>query len=524
MKIPKVLSVLILSTVLFSMLNFLVPKPANADGMIIPPYDYWATETGQKALLVYDGTTEIMVVSIDFSSNAIGDFGWMVPVPNQPTLNKADSEIFDDLASLTEPKKNLLEKVMYPEDSYYRYDYVGMSLEAPTGAVAEDESSVNVVEETRIGILDMAVLTAGNVEDLEEWMEENGYRMPSETDTFTYNNYGYIWDDYYAEEGLNEARVILQDYIDDGWYFIVSKVDNQFVSDSSSSSTSGYVDPIRVSFETTDMIFPMKISSLSYQTMPITLYTITPEAYWVSNYDISGCDESSSSDYEYSDYYAERRANTCSQFEVTYGGTISSEEISDLTSEVGKGSWFESDNDMYIGKHYASYLSYEDMTEDVVFESMGNTKGLNDGSMTIKDWIKLPIVFVLYLPRNVFEYASYGYGGYYDSGLSLVLFLATIIGLPIAAVVTSILLYFLLKRTTKKALRVLIYALQFPAVVVTSLSVGVVVALGFGFLISLLGIASDVVGVDATFLGLQVMMLVGILFYRFQWRKPKVKK
>ncbi|MEA3356857.1 MAG: hypothetical protein U9Q67_00235, partial [Patescibacteria group bacterium] len=244
---------------------------------------------------------------------------------------------------------------------------------------------------------------------------------------------------------------------------------------------------------------------------------------YVSNYDISGCDEDDYDDDYYYSYYEYPSENVCSLFEMTYGSKITSKQITDLTKEVGKGSWFESNSKMYLAKHYSSYLSYEDMTSDVLFEDQKNKKGLNDGTMTIVDWLKLPFTAVIYAPRNTLT-SLFSNSSYYYGGSGIIVAIAIVLGLCFWSVVASVFWYFILTKTRRKFLRVLCYILQFPALWFLGLSVGVGLGVLCGLISTLVGIQIGATVVNSMIFGLQVSVLIPVLFYRFQWRRGQHKK
>jgi len=537
MKKFRLLAGLILFTLVAGIFGNL--SPVLADGIIAPPYDYPVYETAQKGFIIYDDGVEILVLTAVFEGSA-QDFGWIVPVPNKPEVENARVDIFEDLADMTMPQKSLLDKVMYPEDDYY-YPMGGYGgVMEMAGSLDEPRSTVVVHEEKSVGIFSVAVLTAEKVEDLEEWLDDNGYQLPEPgvQDEVWIQNSELYDNDYYNEEeimmfpeplppenpiGINRSRVIIQNYIDSEWFFVAVKVDNRFIDNANADITGrgGEINPLRFTFRTSDIVYPMRITSLSNRGIDTTIYTLTDEKVWVSNYDSRGaCWDG---DYYQSDYDFEKIENYCSDFNMMYGSIVSPDEIEDLTKDVGKGSWYKPDRKMYLSKHVSSYLMPESMTADVLFEDVGGTSGLNDGSMSMTDWIKLPFVFVLYAPRNLVT-GIMGSVGYIDGGFGLFAIVAMMIGGMLVSAVVAFVWYLILKRTRSGGVRILWYVLQFPSVWLFSLLAGISITVLLALFGVAIGLHEEVAVIDAMLLGDKLALLMALVFYRFQWKDGKLRR
>lgn len=492
------------------LLSLLAPNPVSADGMILPPDYYPVYETQQKALIIYKENHEDLVISVSFSGKA-DKFGWVVPLPNQPEISKVDSSIFRELSDFTEPKQNLLEKIR-GEDSYY--PMYGAAEMAGTAEDTAKESTVEVIEEKSIGIFDYAVLKALDVEDLKTWMEENGYNLP--TGSEEQEDYYYPYEAGSAltqTEAWSDALPIFQDYIDDDWYFVTVKVSNKFQESTGVETqlSEGAVDPLRFSFDTTDMIYPMRLTSVAKRSLDVMLFVIDDHKVRVKNYDYSYC---SAGDED------------CSYFDLQYAGNIKKEALEEMTKEVGKGSWFTPEADMYISKFYASYLSYENMKEEVLFTDTKNNQGINDGSMSTSEWIQLPFVLLVYLPYlllgGFFELIDSGgyYGGYelgvaWFIGISLALFVGSIIWIIVSTII--------LKRTKRRFKRFLLYLLQFPSVWFVGSTIALLGVIPFAIAVAALAQNEVVTLIDGFCCFSLTTALLPLLFYKILWIRKKLK-
>lgn len=209
---------------------------AEADGIVFPRPKYEVTETDQKAVLWYDGQTETMIVSINFSGNT-DDFAWVIPVPGKPEVNEGVDELFTGLQQLTAPVTN---------QSYGSGGFLGLA------QLSLKESPVTVVETKRVDIYDIAVLTAENTTALRGWLEDNGYEYPQ------------------------SREYLLRSYVNKDWYFVAAKVTTEAVGYAGGQLKTGHATPLKIVFPTARMVYPLKISGKPADT--ITTPTPMPGA------------------------------------------------------------------------------------------------------------------------------------------------------------------------------------------------------------------------------------------------------
>ena len=77
----------------------------NADGgLFIPPRPGYEdiSQPSQKAIIIYDDGKEDLILQVRYEKGA-ENFAWVVPVPDYPEVNKSDSKLFDELYYLTTP-------------------------------------------------------------------------------------------------------------------------------------------------------------------------------------------------------------------------------------------------------------------------------------------------------------------------------------------------------------------------------------------------------------------------------------
>jgi hypothetical protein len=208
---------------IFSLLLLVVPGLARADGGIFPPPDYWMQETDQKAVIFYEKDVETLVISIIFRGNA-KDFSWIVPTPSRPEVEKSTDEIFTALEKLTQPEINYRPMPMYS----------GALEEAPA------TKGVEVIETKKVEYYDITVLEADDPEALAKWLNENKYQFPT------------------------EAKYLLDDYINNKWYFTAVKIDTKSLSEGVETQLrEGHAVPLKFTFTSSKIVYPLKISGIA---------------------------------------------------------------------------------------------------------------------------------------------------------------------------------------------------------------------------------------------------------------------
>lgn len=197
----------------------------SADGMIIPPVGKVVHETEQKAVIFYDEGVEHLFLSITFQGDA-DNFAWIVPTPSQPEVGKSSDRVFTRLDELTKPE--------YPK-APHRQNSAWM------GATMEDSAkSVTVLETKKIEYYDISVLEANNKDALYNWLNDHGYRFP--------------------QGGTH----IIDEYIQKGWIFTAVKIDDQrFSATGGRQLQTGHAIPLKLSFKTDQIVYPLKISSIT---------------------------------------------------------------------------------------------------------------------------------------------------------------------------------------------------------------------------------------------------------------------
>lgn len=207
---------------------------AKADGGIFYPHDYYSAETTQKAFISFANSTENLVVLASFRGNA-KDFAWVIPTPSKPEINKGSVDLFNDLAEITKTTDS-------GPDIIYDQPTFGLS-------GGSKSQPVEVISEKTVDVYNTAVLKATDENALAEWLFNNGYSFPTDKSSE------------------------LKNYVESGWYFAIAKIKPDLISGGGIASQldEGTLTPLRLTFQTDKIIYPMKLTGLALtQSVPPT--------------------------------------------------------------------------------------------------------------------------------------------------------------------------------------------------------------------------------------------------------------
>lgn len=190
-----------------------------------PRPGYWVSPGEQKAIIFYEDNTETLILKSGFKGNS-RDLAWIIPTPTRPEVTKASEKLFMNVDILTRPQ--------------YDNKRIVPSIGTLESSVAE--SGVRVIESKQVDYYDVTVLIATNSQDLVNWFQDNGYTYPEE--------YSYV----------------LNHYIEKGWYFTTIKVspEAQGATEVLQDFKEGHATPIKMKFLSDKIIYPLKMSSVSF--------------------------------------------------------------------------------------------------------------------------------------------------------------------------------------------------------------------------------------------------------------------
>jgi hypothetical protein len=224
-----------------------VATPVLADGVLITPMMHDLYESAQRAVILYGNSTEHLILSVSFQGDA-EDFAWVIPVPDKPEIAVTDAELFWELSDFTT-------KGLPSGGGGYGFMCLG-------GAAPSNQEGVDVIEKQVVGPYATAILSATNATALADWLNANGYVFPE------------------------DGEEIISEYIEREWYFVATKI-NAVEEDTGYALAEGAIEPIVLSFASGEIVYPLRITSLSVMNaaLPeVLLYVLTdhvmvPEQY-----------------------------------------------------------------------------------------------------------------------------------------------------------------------------------------------------------------------------------------------------
>ena len=212
-------------------------------------------EPTQKAIIVYDAGREDLLLQVRYEG-PLEEFGWLIPVPSLPKVEKGSMEPFYELSQLTQRQFGTTK---------------GLATLSARSA-GRGEEKVKVIEIKTVGAYEVAVLSAKDTGSLTKWLQIHDYSLPA---------------------GKSD---IIDDYIRRGWYFIAAKIDlkkgvgfktapignaKNPASDArqsiKSKLSSGELHPLLISFDTPKCIFPLKISAVGGKSSEVSIYVLSAE-------------------------------------------------------------------------------------------------------------------------------------------------------------------------------------------------------------------------------------------------------
>ena len=201
-----------------------------ADGCFVWNKGVDIREPSQKAIVLYDEGVEDLILQVKYHGPT-KDFGWLIPVPNRPEVEKASIESFYFLSRLTQLRQ--------------RYGRQGKE--------HLDSKKIRVLEFKTVGVYDVATLAAKDGPALEAWLQKHDFNWP------------------------DKGREVLRHYVEKMWYFVAVKVNLGRADDPDVANKlqTGELHPLRITFRTPQCTYPLRISSLNKGDCSVDIYMIS---------------------------------------------------------------------------------------------------------------------------------------------------------------------------------------------------------------------------------------------------------
>lgn len=219
------------------------PVGADAACSFFAALDRDINQPSQVAFITWDAAKQLESFTVQprFEGNAV-DFGMVIPTPTQPKLKEAPKEIFKDLALFTVLKPSPCRRRYAPRSSASG----GMRVKTKARKLR-----VKVLEAGKVGTLDYKIIKAENASDLFEWLKQHKYSFSGDKATLDF-------------------------YVKKRWLFTVMKVDPSKMKKRKDGSYLGEITPTRFRFKSPELIYPLRITSISVKsTTEALLYVMT---------------------------------------------------------------------------------------------------------------------------------------------------------------------------------------------------------------------------------------------------------
>lgn len=149
----------------------LAPAPASACGAFFPSVTASnAAIDAQRALFVWRDKTVDMHLQLVAATDG-GDFAWILPVPDQPTLALGDAAIFDALDAIATPTIEIVRDSGGGGGGFCGSDAAGGDLGQPRGGVQHFGGGT-------LGDYTWDLIAGQTAEAVEAWLTDNDYAVP----------------------------------------------------------------------------------------------------------------------------------------------------------------------------------------------------------------------------------------------------------------------------------------------------------------------------------------------------------
>jgi len=217
-----------------------VAAPASACGCgAYIPGEPGASVVDERALIAWDGTTQdiLMAFKVAGSSDAAA---WVMPVPSRADVSLGDAEVFTELSRLTAPR------VEYRDSWWPTFTWLFPGGPEALETAGAPGGAVDVLGRHRIGPFDVTRLAADDPAALANWLAGKGFPNP---------------------DGLDQN---LSPYVADGWEIVAI----QLAPADPGKSLTGELQPLRLSFRSDQVVYPMRLSRSATTPQAVDLYVL----------------------------------------------------------------------------------------------------------------------------------------------------------------------------------------------------------------------------------------------------------
>lgn len=229
----RLMAIAILSA-LFVTTAAAAPALACGCGSVVGTEESPATASHERAIIHWDGDRETIELSLDIDSDG-STVGMIIPTPLPAVVNPGDARLFTLLEDTIQPLRRV------------ETDWWGLGYLRPEAPVEE----VTVLDRVQVGPYESLSLAASDSAGLTTWLAVNGFTITPET-----------------QKALNA-------YVELGWTFTAVRLTSEQV-------INGHVDPIRLSFDTPRLVYPMRLARAETTPQSLRLFVLDKQRVNVS--------------------------------------------------------------------------------------------------------------------------------------------------------------------------------------------------------------------------------------------------
>lgn len=198
-----------------------------------------ASVVDERALIAWDGSREDIVMSLGVTGSS-DTAAWVMPVPSAAQVSLGEAEAFAELGRLTAPR------IEYRDTWWPTFSWLTSGPSEGAMAGPPPGAAVNVLGRQRIGPFDVTRLAAQDPTALATWLTGNGFPHP---------------------EGLDAN---LAPYVADRWEIVAVKL----APATQGESLTGDLQPLRLSFASDKVVYPMRLSRSASTPQTVDLYLL----------------------------------------------------------------------------------------------------------------------------------------------------------------------------------------------------------------------------------------------------------
>jgi len=303
-------------------------------------------------------------------------FGFIIPVPSKPEVEVVKDELFTSLEDLTKPVYGIPVPMMEIQNGMMGLD-----------TQERKEPSVSVVQTKKADIYDLTVLEANDEEALRNWLKENKYYIPQ------------------------DSEFVLKEYIEKGYYFVVAKVNPDSISTFVAGQIrEGHLNPIKMTFTTDQPIYPLKLAGASMaetdtggttpdiRIKPTPLYSdvYDPQYYYRPTYTTTPIVI----------YTIAKDKQYLPGFSTEYAGYVEERKIENLATNSMDKPWTDVKGKKYVTK-LSKYMTPYEMNNDLVFRKADDNEPVGSGVGSLDSETKLLLIVLVPIALELLLFAYY---------------------------------------------------------------------------------------------------------------------